>query len=435
MGSDAWYYDGAGDIAHGGAAGRSVVFVTVNYRVATMGFMGGDAIRRANGNPAGAAANWGIQDQVLALRWVKENVAAFGGNPNSVTIFGESAGGGSVSFHLTSPASWGLFHRAIVESGPVAPWLTIPFSFAEATLANRTQEAGCAGKADPVSCLRALPWQWFTDREHGAMDHHFDPTVDGVSIPRSPLTSLELGKVAPGVPVLLGTNRDEGTIFNKQSLNLTDAEYRAFLREEAMGNATLADAAYGLWPSSRFPATAHASSAWQALSRLHGDRSMTCPNRMTAKALVAAHRKQALASRIDSAAVPGVYTYLYTHVNSVLHALFPWVGVCHMSELLNVWVVREFLLGPGEAALAQTFVALWTNFAHTGDPSSGAADVPHWAPFTKFPASQGGGGTDTTLVLDISASGPTGVNTANVRQPECDFWAAVPWSKWHSDPK
>ena len=112
------------------AYAEDVVVVTVNYRLNVFGFLASGALRAQD--PDGSAGNYGLQDQRFAMGWVQRNGAAFGGDVSRVTIFGESAGAGSVSNHLLQPKAWPYFHRAIAESGPVAAWTAQTFDMAAA---------------------------------------------------------------------------------------------------------------------------------------------------------------------------------------------------------------------------------------------------------------------------------------------------------------
>src|SRR5215470_11155358 len=131
---------------------QDVLVVTINYRLGELGFLAHAAL--AAESPTGAAGNYGLMDQQAAMRWVRRNIRAFGGDPDNVTIFGESAGGLSVHSQLASPLAAGLFHKAIVESGAYS--LVQPsLSAAEAAGAAFATSAGCA---DPsTACLRSLP--------------------------------------------------------------------------------------------------------------------------------------------------------------------------------------------------------------------------------------------------------------------------------------
>lgn len=197
LGAGNWMvYDGAS------LARNGVAVVTINYRLNVLGFYASEAQRAEN--PDGAAGNWGMWDQVASLAWLRDNAAAFGANPNSVTIFGESAGGFSVCALLASPAAEGLFHRAIMESGGcLVNNLDESLAFGKQTLARSDcaddprGEMACLRESDPDD-LNFLVSMW-----KGTA-----PTVDGVFLREQPLSALRSGRAAR-VPLLIGSNRDE----------------------------------------------------------------------------------------------------------------------------------------------------------------------------------------------------------------------------------
>ena len=191
-------------------AGRGdVVVVTVNYRLGILGFLAHSDL--ADDDADGASGNWGLLDQVAALRWVRDNIAAFGGDPDNVTIFGESAGGMSVADLLVMPSARGLFRRAIVQSGPPN---AIELERAETVTAKLVAELGVASPA----ALRAVPTERLLEAqaalvaERRAAGLPLVPVVDGTSIPVSPQSAIADGAAA-GVELLIGTNLDEAKMW------------------------------------------------------------------------------------------------------------------------------------------------------------------------------------------------------------------------------
>ena len=206
---------------------EDVVIVSINYRLGVLGFLstGDDVI----------PGNMGMWDQVLALKWVRKNIKAFGGDPDNVTIFGESAGGMSVSHLVLSPAASGLFHKAIVQSGP--PNSHFGKSEKHPAYYARTLAAthGCdpeASTKDIYSCLNKLDGPTlikplFQENEFDNLNSRkmFKPVVDDYAtqsfLPKEPLTLIDEGRFNK-VPLIVGSNRDEGLILMNFNKNLRD---------------------------------------------------------------------------------------------------------------------------------------------------------------------------------------------------------------------
>jgi para-nitrobenzyl esterase len=210
-------------------AEREVVVVTVNYRLGALGFMshrGLTAEQRASGN-------YGLMDQRAALHWVQRNIAAFGGDPERVTLFGQSGGATDVCYHLVSDDSRGLFQAAILESGSCGPMRLPELAEAEQQGKELAAELGCpqTDPADSLSCLRAMPAPTFArptprdqlvSRELQAL-----AVIDGHVLREQPQTSLAAGHFAH-VPVVVGTDDHDGSYLFAQAssevLKLVDAE-------------------------------------------------------------------------------------------------------------------------------------------------------------------------------------------------------------------
>ena len=188
------------------------VVVTINYRLGALGFLG----HRDLADPDGLVGNWGLQDQIAALRWVRNNIAVFGGDPDRVTVFGESAGGFSVAALLGTPAAKGLFRRAIVQSGGVHVHSVEEAERSGDRLAAALGVASCSREAlerVPATELVAATEEMGKRRpDPGMIPLPFLPVVDGAFLPDHPLAAMAHG-TADGVDLLLGTNRDELTLF------------------------------------------------------------------------------------------------------------------------------------------------------------------------------------------------------------------------------
>eukprot|EP01099_Mayorella_cantabrigiensis_P000472 TRINITY_DN1221_c0_g1_i1.p1 TRINITY_DN1221_c0_g1~~TRINITY_DN1221_c0_g1_i1.p1 ORF type:complete len:565 (+),score=123.01 TRINITY_DN1221_c0_g1_i1:38-1696(+) len=239
-----WIYGGgyvAGDNYEGGNFDGTnrvtefpVIIVATNYRLNAFGFLGLEELRKED--PDHTSGNYGVQDQRFALQWVQKNIAQFGGDPDQVTIFGESAGAFSVCYQLSSPASKGLFRAAIMESGTCdSKEFFVDFDLVDSWSADVASWAGCnrsiLAHDDFMKCLRntsEVVWMytylsWFTGswdksgtgyRPLLAPAMPWGPAIDGsdIGLPGLPLELIQQGR-GSRVPLIAGTNSDEGTVF------------------------------------------------------------------------------------------------------------------------------------------------------------------------------------------------------------------------------
>ncbi|EYD76463.1 Carboxylesterase, type B [Rubellimicrobium mesophilum DSM 19309] len=218
-------------------ARTGVVGVSLNYRLGVLGFLAHPALTAESGE----SGNWGLMDQQAALRWVRDNIGAFGGDPKRVTVGGESAGGWSVCAHLVAPGSEGLFSGAMVQSGSAA---SLPLQDAEALGLGIAEALGCAGP-DALARLRALPVARLIDLPYpGEVPHpvHFTPFLP------SPIQEAIRAGAFQRVPVVIGATRDEGRTFMNESAGWTEAEYAAWVRDWFGGKAERVLAEYS-WPA------------------------------------------------------------------------------------------------------------------------------------------------------------------------------------------
>ncbi|MBW2453288.1 MAG: carboxylesterase family protein [Deltaproteobacteria bacterium] len=382
--------DGATTGEHLAPAADAVV-VTVNYRLGPFGFLAHPAL--TSEDPArSTSGNYGLEDQRFALQWVQANVAAFGGDPNNVTVFGESAGGISLCLHLVSPESAGLLHQAVIQSGPCDIRVTT-LNAAEQQGDELASAVDCDTATDVPACLRdksateileALPGKAGLMFGEGA---DWGPNVDGVVLLDTAGNLLEAGTYQD-VPVVLGSTRDEGTLFVALAglTDITETEYEdrvmAFAAEHG-GDGTAALA--------RYPASAYDSPA-AALSALLGHSVFSCPTRRAARAL-AGH---------------GTPTYLYQFTHAIPFGVAGDLGAFHSSELGFIFGASQFgSLTPEEQPLYETMQGYWSQLAATGDPNGGTA--PSWTAYDEA--------ADNHLELDLTIT-----ERAGLLSDECDFW-------------
>ncbi len=331
-----------------------VIVVTINYRLGFLGFLAESGLD-AEGH---VAANYGLQDQQFAFDWVKRNIAGFGGDASRVTMFGESAGGLSVLTNLISPTAYGLFSRAIVESGAYA--LTLPtLSAAEATGDGVASALGCA-VGDTV-CLRAAPISAILAQQ-ATVALSVTPIIDGTTVPQSVNTAFKTGQFIR-TPLLNGSNHDEGRLFVPQDAALTAAQYPAALAQ-VFGTA-LEPAVANKYPLANY------SQPVLALASALGDALFSCTARQV--------------DRWAARYVP-VYAYEFNDENAPEGSLPPTTypfGATHATELQFLFKLPELPGTPAltgkEIRLSDTMVRYWTDFARAPSPDRGG--VPFWQPY------------------------------------------------------
>ena len=342
-------YDGA----H--LASRGIVVVTINYRVGPFGFLAHPELtREARGTGAG---NYGLQDMIEALRWVRANIEAFGGDSARVTIAGQSAGAIAVSDLIVSPLAKGLFASAIAQSGAGMGIPAIPLAEAERNGQSLAKTVG----ATTLAQLRALP----PEKIQAAIPTYFGPpppgappripllpVLDGAVLPVDPIDPT--ARVASHVPLITGFNFDEFMPPRDQTV----AEFQQSVRDRYGAHA---DRLLALYP--------HATDAEVAQS---------------ARALV---RDAYMAStyrwatdRTRAGGAP-VYAYLFTHPTPV--AKPPSFGTFHTSEVPYLFGVLDRSrrpYGDSDEQIAKQLQSYWLNFIRSGDPNGGA--LPRWNPVT-----------------------------------------------------
>ena len=190
-----------------------IIVISLNYRLGAFGFLADPALTAAQGE----SGNYGFEDQQAALRWVQRNIAAFGGNPRRVTIDGESAGGWSVCGHLTSPGSRGLFSAAIIQSGSCP---SVPQAQAEQSGTSIANAVGCTNPGTAVACLRNTDVLSLLKATSGLLLFASGTTT----FPVAPDAAVKAGEFAR-VPVINGSNRDEGRTFAQGDIGWTQSQY------------------------------------------------------------------------------------------------------------------------------------------------------------------------------------------------------------------
>jgi para-nitrobenzyl esterase len=392
-------YDGETDVA----LMKDVILVAANYRLNVFGYLAGDELLAESADKS--VGNYGFQDQRAVMTWVRDEIANFGGDPTQVTIFGESAGGGSVSNHLVSPRSRGLFARAAIESGSFASWTAQPYNISRTRLPQVARNLKCTGSGAPLLvCLRAVNETALLAADHDLTEAFLEwsPVIDGVEVLDDPRALAKAGAIAP-VPVLLGFNADEGTLFNDSPTDLNATDYEAAIATDI--GPVLAPEVVALYPLAQY------ESPWWAICAILRDSQMLCPGLDTAR-------------WVSTAPVPqSSFAYFYTQVLILTDFidLFRNLRCFHGSELVSVFDFSVLLWNDEEVAMAKTFVGYWTNFARFGDPAD-----PRGAPVPAWPVYASGAGQNVAV---ISAGDKVSANvtivTGGLRGTECAFWDNV----------
>ena len=394
-------YDGARLAAEG------AVVVTINYRLNVFGFLAHPALSAES--PHGASGNYGLLDMVAGLEWVRDNIAAFGGDPDRVTIFGESAGAGAVMSVMVMPQSKGLFHRAIAQSNWIHGWDrplqgdTVDLTPAEAQGVSIGAALG-AGDLDPeaaLAAMRAAPARAVLEAIGAGAGSPFlrtgyvwAPNVDGWAIPDDPLAMYAAGR-QHRVPLVVGMNGNEGSLMTR---GLSMAGVDAFGAHVE-----------SVYPELAGDLLAHydvtAETVREGLDHLIHDLYFAGP--------VRAHAR-------DQSAVAPVWMYHFIRVPPT-----PWgeaLGAHHAAELVYVFGTLTTADEPGErplglsplgdftevdAGLSETMRAYWIRFAATGDPNG--PGLPAWPAFEP--------GSDGYLELGDAVSAGHGLHVAGA-----DLW-------------
>lgn len=339
-------YDGASFAEQG-----DVVVVTINYRLGIMGFL---HLGEIGGKEYEASGNCGILDQVAALKWVQENIAAFGGDPYRVTIFGESAGAMSVGILLGLPAAQGLFHQAILQSGAASNVL----SSEKATQVAQRLLASMNVRPGELSKLAEMPIEQFIRTSSLVPPMTLGPVLDGVILPQHPEAALASGS-AKDIPILMGTNKDEYRLFTffDPVWKKQDSRMIAAVFEQTFGP---------LWPEISRHFIENGELSQELYDQLMNIHVFTFPALKLAECQV----KQGAS----------VWKYRFDWESPIFAG---GLKACHALEIQFVWNTLEqakavSLTGdtPDRELVAAQMHQAWIAFARAGNPNT--AQIPYW---------------------------------------------------------
>lgn len=337
-------YDGAA------LARKGVVLVTINYRLGPLGFLSHPELTAES--PRRASGNYGVMDQLAALRWVKNNIATFGGDAGNVTIFGESAGSWSVNALVATPLGKGLFHRAIGQSGgSFGPGMKL------ATAEQVGVALGKAAGAESLAVMRALPAEKVIEAANRASGIRTVVNVDGWVLPEE-IRAIFAGGKQNDVPVIVGSNANEMTSLTvPATIPKTVEAYRARIEAQFKDRSPEFDRVY--------PVNGNESVEDAYLNVLR-DMTFTLPMRTWA--------------RMTGTGKSKAYWYWFSHAPPVPNS--GYLRAFHAAEI--AYVFRNVMMPQRREVddqLAETMSNYWVNFARTGDPNS--RGLPKWEPYTK----------------------------------------------------
>ncbi len=340
---------------------KGVVVVTFNYRLGALGFMAHPELSRESSHES--SGNYGLLDQIAALKWVQRNIDVFGGDVGNVTIFGESAGGASVCALMTSPLTDGLFAKAIVESGgffdmglPVPGAGTI--DSAEATGEKIAQDLGCDGSQDVLACMRGKSVEEILAAQEKEQSPGliWSAVVDGWVFLDKPQNIFAEGR-QHRVPLLIGTNANEGTVLVP---DISASDYKMML---AYLYGRKDDSVLALYPVEE-------GKGKDAFTRLMTEMCFAAPSKFAAASM----------ANVDEPCY--LYKFTMTLDDPSLAPLGAFHGLDIFYVFANVKGVQGSELGvrAQDMALSQVMMDYWVNFAKNGDPNG--EGLPPWPAYS-----------------------------------------------------
>lgn len=381
---------------------NDIIYVSGNFRLGPLGFL--------STGTKDCPGNNGLKDQVLILKWVQENIAAFGGDPNSVTIFGESAGGASGTYHMMSPMSQGLFHRAIIQSGTyLNPWAQPAHKGVAPSRAERLGKmlncnSGQSDWKEMIECLQTKPAENITATFYDFFEWDTDPMIpfppvvepkiDGAFITEHP-RDVKV-PLSSSIPIITGITSDEGTLRSAALLNIPGLleDFRERFKEilpitlnydhhsaEIRNEITMKISEFYFEGKHDWTKENHhnLTNLFTDGFFLHG-------------------LDEYLRNRINAAAngkAGATYVYVFDHkgeasFTEIFKGGEHFYGVCHAEELQYLFPVGKGLFVTAvpswrDHQIREAMVEMWIHFARTGNPTPPNSGFPEWKPVEKYP--------------------------------------------------
>jgi len=396
-------YDGCGF-----AAKQKVVVATLNYRLGPLGFTAFEE----NGAMSG---NFAMKDQRQAMRWLQQELSAFGGDPKKVTIFGESAGGMSVFYHVASPVSKGLFRAAISESGFPTAW---SWEHGRKTTNSFGALFNCSDPATLKACLKKLPVGVLIGNETTVANPlafptarpPWQPVVDGVDMPEYPMSMFKKQQTN-SVPILAGSNTNEANLFvwPFYEKGMNETQFQEYFSRGLMS----------------YPPQALSENEIAEVKASYAGPNFDATDKRALASEMATHVSFQCGSHASGQAYSKTndfWLYRFNHRSACqfwLKGLLP--GVYHTAELQYVWGVQAKLacvLTPQENALGKRMQTMWANFAKCLDPSCGAGSFPKY---------------DNTTRKSLVFETPADVVEEDYQGEKCAMWDRLVYERYRSN--
>ncbi|RUS86115.1 hypothetical protein EGW08_006135 [Elysia chlorotica] len=429
-GGNFFYMDGNSPLFDGGMLTQrgNVIQVNINYRLGALGFL------VTGSGDYDAQGNFGLQDQLMALAWIRDNIRGFGGDPTKVTLFGQSAGAQSALVHLTSEQSAPLFRAAILESTPIAlPYKTFTEAFVLGGLF--AQKLGCP--VTDIKCMRSKTAEEVAKASYMSrssvaslkileMFEPYGPYIDGKLVKGQPLDVITRGNFTTK-PVMIGTTTEETVLYVYGAFNKT-VHVQEYLALVAGLNPQSAPRILEQYPPSLYP-----SDQREVLVKLSTDLIFACSTRNLSRTL--------LAQGLNNA-----WLYVWDHALSFKGwGPLTWCEgrVCHGSEIAFVFDsahLANFSVSPEEEILSGDVIAYWTNFAWSGNPNystppkpedlSSRASAPQrklrLREDNKWPAY-----SKSSNWTALRFKTPASELVQNYKGDDCGFWDTISYSALH----
>ena len=399
----------ASDLAQRG----QVMVVAINYRLGVLGFLAHPALGVENGQAVG---NYGLLDQQMAINWVKRNAAAFGGDANNITIFGQSAGGTSVCAQLMSPAMAGQFQAAIVQSGVCSSNLMQAMPAALHVGEGLVHQLPCQGRQGRqlLACLRALPVEKLLPllgHVGATSEVPLRPVYGSAVLPQAPDTAFAQGHFHR-VPLLIGSTRDEGTLLVALGINQSNNRLVQPLGAvQLQAQDTPAAFAQGVTQyfgaaalpvlQERYPLERYGAKGSAALSAMLTDGLFAC-NADSLRRSVVAQQVPVYGYEFAEAPAGGL---IKNDISGVK------LGAYHGAEFASLFFYPFYRLSPAQQQLAGDMQDYWASFARTHQPVSKRAGAAAWPAFS----------AENPQLLNLQAKGSVSSNDFSQRH-QCDFW-------------